>query len=557
MSGYIYNPARTGYLERKYSDSVQQDLEFWEGVVAENQLILEIEQALSGLVKLMKALRFYPKGHPSLNGTITDCMSSLQALLNRQERRAIQVTQTGFSLGADKIGEKNLSLLDLAHLLAERRVNQLIFLNDLPPLELLTFLEGLSLPAEEIYSIGGLPAFLRNHRVQSIWLNESSLDSAMLKRQLLMAEAEKAEATLNEGPLRLAEPFEKVDISEQVREVLAQLRIDQSDEGYQQQLDQLLKIAPVYFELKGLAGILRVLPLLWSQGQQTQRSLPQRNAADTTFERLLTDSVINELLNQFKQTSISPQTFQRMERFILDLGVRIAPHLLKQMTAEEDSGVRKRLSSVLGKMGAPLLDLLHEMLHSNKWFVVRNAVTLVGNLRLSSGLTQLEPLATHPDQRVRRAVINALAMIGGDKSVPALLLLAQDEVVALRRPAVKALGATQSNTAVRPLLAIAQKFDLFGRYTDIRTDAVSALGLLGQPEAITPLLALAKRPNPFGLQRLEDLRAEIILTLGKLADKKLQKAFDHWRKSPHAVVQRAADLSLANLARKHDNTAAN
>jgi HEAT repeat protein len=529
-----------------------------EGSVAENQLIPEIEQALSGLVKLMKALRFYPKGHPSLNGTVTDCMASLQALLNRQERRAIQVTQTGFSLGADKIGEKNLSLLELAHLLAERRVNQLIFLDDLPPQELLTFLEGLSLPAEEIYSIGGLPAFLRKHRVQSIWLNESSLDSAMLKRQLLIAEAEKAKATLNEGPLRLAEPLETVDISEQVRKVLAQLRKDQSNEGYQQQLDQLLKIAPVYFALNGLSGILRVLPLLWSQGQQTQRSLPQRTAAENTLERLLADAVINELLKQFKQTAIiSPQKFQRMERFILDLGVRIAPHLLKQMTSEEDSGVRKRLSSVLGKMGAPLLDLLHEMLHSSKWFVVRNAVTLVGNLRLSSGLTLLEPLATHPDQRVRRAVINALAMIGGDKSVPPLLLLAQDEVVALRRPAVKALGATQSNKAVRPLLAIAQKFDFFGRYTDIRTDAVSALGILGQPEAITPLLALAKRPNPFGLQRLEDLRAEIILTLGKLADNKLQKAFDHWRTSPHAVVQRAADLSLANLARKNDNSAAN
>jgi HEAT repeat protein len=146
-------------------------------------------------------------------------------------------------------------------------------------------------------------------------------------------------------------------------------------------------------------------------------------------------------------------------------------------------------------------------------------------------------------------------MIGGNKAVAPLCVLTQDTFPALRRPAVTSLGATRSILAVRPLLVIARRFDPFGQHAEIRSDAVSALGILGHKEAISPLLNLARRPNLFRRQRLEGFRAEIILTLGRLGDKKLEPAFEHWRKSPHGVVQRAAELSIATLDKKYDNPA--
>ncbi len=519
-----------------------------EGSLADHRQIMEIEQALAGLVKLMKALRFYPKGHPSLQTAIAECMTAFRPMLSRPDNQAIQASQAGFSLGAMKIGEKNPSLPDLARMLAERRVNQLIFLSDLPAAEILVLLEGLTTPADEIYSIGGLPAFLSNHKVSTIWLNESSLDGALQKRQQLAADIEQTGTEAIVGMLKTTP--EKSDLAQRLAEIIKQLNSEQPDDSYRLQMDKLLQLAPVYFEQAGAAGVLNILPPLMIQGQQQARNHRQRDIATSALERLLTETIVALMLAQFKRTSLSREQYQQLHKFIIALGIRIAPQLLSLISKEEDGTVRKRLSTLLGRMGEPLLALLREMTTNSKWYVVRNAVTLLGDLRLAAGINILDGLTSHPDQRVRRTLIRSLAMIGGKESVAPLLRLSRDSAVALRRPAVKALGATKSIEAVRPLLKIAQSLDPFGRQTEIRIDAVAALGLLGKKEALSPLLALAKRPNPLRLQRLEQLRAEIILTLGKLGDKNLDMALNRWRKSRHAVVQRAAEISLATLMKK-------
>lgn len=522
--------------------------------MAENQLNLEIDQALTGLVKLMKALRFYPKGHPSLRKAIDECIAALQPMLQHQDNSAVQVSQGGFSRAETKIGETNPALPDLARLLAERRVNQLIFLPDLQPQELLVLLEGLTTPAEEIYRVGGLAEYLRERQVRTIWLNESSLDGALRKRQQLAEEEEAAAQAEEEAPLIPAE-MERSDLAQQLREILERLGDVLHDDAYNAELNKLLQLAPGYFEQSGLPGILRILPLLLTHSLQSERSRPQRAAATGALDRLLTDQVAGQLLAQFRKTSLTPQQFQRLQKFIITLGIRIAPFLLAEMSREENGTVRKRFTTLLGQMGEPLLDLLRETVHSSKWYVVRNAVTLLGDLRLVSGIGILASLTSHEDQRVRRALIRSLAMIGGDAAVTPLKKLTEDPVPGLRRPAVKALGATKSPQAIEPLLAIAQRFDPLARQIEIRSDAVAALGTLGDRNAVPPLLTLARRPNLLRLHKLEELRAEIILALSKLGAESLAGDLEKWRKSAHGAVQRAAEQSLAILTKSQDDPA--
>lgn len=528
--------------------------------MAETQLIQQIEQALTGLVKLMKALRFYPEGHPSLHSAIDDCMAAFQPILKSGDSRAIQINQGGFSLGTEQIGETNPSLPDLARLFAERRVNQLIFLPELPQQEIMTLLAGLTTPAEEIYNLGGLPIFLQNHQTGAIWLNESSLENALeKKKQLDEQEQVSAENDLPHTGLNgIANPIEmeRADLAQQVRDVVEKLNAAQEDDAYFAAIDKLVQLAPAFFEQSGIPGVLRILTLLQTHSRQDERNREQRKTAAGALDRLLTSQISSQLLDQFRKTSLTPQQFQRLQLFVVTLGIRIAPELLNAMSKEEDSSVRKRLTTLLGKMGEPLLDLLRETVHSSKWYVVRNAVTVLGDLRLAAGISILNGLTSHPDQRIRRSLIRSLAMIGGRQAVEPLQKLANDPVIGLRRPAVKALGATQCPEATAPLLTIAQTFDPFGRQTEIRTDAVSALGTLGDKNATSTLLALAKRPNMLRLQRLEELRAEIILALGKLGDDKLIPELEKWRRSPHGIVQRAAEQSLTGLTKKNDDTSA-
>jgi len=527
--------------------------------LSDNLLILHIEQALTGLSRLTKAQRFYPQGHPSLLLVVQETMQAFMPLLSSTNPPVIHVKQHGFFFEQQKIGEKSATLPELALMMAERRINQLLFLTDLPQHELLVFIEGLNTPADEIYQGGGLPQYLSEQQIGSIWLNENSLDSAIKKRKQMSAATKDKNAKMTSQGLleKLNREPEKTALTKQLQEIIVALETDLSDEKYQALLKKLLTLAPTYFEQSKVPGMLRILPLLLAQSEQKQRPQAQRLMADKTLDQLLTEANKDAMLSQFKQTLLTPAQFSRLQNFVVTLQLRIAPTMLNQLSREEDGRVRKRLTFLLGKMGEPLVALLRDLTENSQWYVVRNSVILLGELRLNTGIEILEKQCRHPDQRVRRAVIRSLAMIGGQKTLAPLIRMTQDTEPVLCRLAVKALGATRSAAAVAPLLTIARQFDPLGRQVDLRKDAVAALGTLGETTALKPLIKLGKRINLLGLRRLEELRAEIILTLGKLGDASIIDDLKRWEKSSHGSVQRAAEQSLILVAKKHDQYSAN
>lgn len=527
--------------------------------MSDNLLISHIEQALNGLARLIKAQRFYPQGHPSLQIVVQETMQAFMPLLKCAQPPVIHVKQDGFFFEQQKVGEKSVTLPDLALMMAERRVNQLLFLADLPQHELLALIDGLNTPADAIYQRGGLPKVLSEQQVRSIWLNENSLGSALQKRrEMSAAPNEKTTGVAaRHQEAELAVDTEKTALTQQLQEIIVTLETDLSDETYQTLLEKLLKLSPAYFEQSRVAGMLRILPLLLLQSEQAQRSSAQQQMAGKALRQLLTESNIQAILGQFRQTLLTPGQFSRLQSFVVALKLRIAPAMLDQLSREEDGNVRKRLTFLLSKMGEPLIALLRDHTDSPQWYVVRNSVILLGELRLDSGIAILETQCNHPDQRVRRAVIRSLAMIGGQQTLAPLMRMTYDPEPVLCRLAVKALGATRSAAAVKPLLVIARQFDPFGRKVDLRKDAVAALGTLGEPSALKPLIKLGKRMNLLGLSRLEELRAEIILTLGKLGDPSIIDDLRHWEKSSHGSVQRAAEQSLILVTKKHDKHSAN
>lgn len=527
--------------------------------MSDKLLISHIEKALTALARLIKAQRFYPLGHPRLHSVEQETMRDFMPLLSINPPPVIHVKQQGFFFEQQKIGEKSQTLPELALIMAERRVNQLLFLTDLPQHELVTFIDGLTTPADEIYHAGGLPQYLSKQQVASIWLNENSLDSVIKKRQQMTATSSEKRVKISaQAQLeKLSSDTEKTPLTTQLQEIIVELETNLSDAKYQALLKKLLTLAPAYFAQGKVAGMLRILPLLLTQSEQEKRPQTQRLMANKALDQLLSEENKDIILHQFKQTLLTPAQFSRLQNFVVALKLHIAPTMLNHLSREEDGRVRKRLTFLLSKMGDPLIGLLRECTDSPLWYVVRNSVILLGELRLNAGIDILEKLCRHPDQRVRRAVIRSLAMIGGEQTLAPLIRMSCDSEPMLCRLAVKALGATRSAAAVDPLLGIAKQLDPLGRKVDLRKDAVAALGTLGEASALNPLIKLAKRINLLRLRRLEELRAEIILTLGKLGDLSIIDDLKRWEKSSHGSVQRAAEQSLILVAKKHDQSSAN
>ena len=158
-------------------------------------------------------------------------------------------------------------------------------------------------------------------------------------------------------------------------------------------------------------------------------------------------------------------------------------------TTEED---RRALLDVLGAL-TDAVTALRRMLGDARWFVVRNAAELLGELGATSAQADLIALVRHEDDRVRRATTNALLRLG--TPAPTLLRVVEDENDAdVQLAVIAAFGRVATADAVQELVRIAERDGRFFRKkaTAARVAAVQALGEARTPAALVALRDLAK-----------------------------------------------------------------
>jgi hypothetical protein len=179
-----------------------------------------------------------------------------------------------------------------------------------------------------------------------------------------------------------------------------------------------------------------------------------------------------------------------------DVGVEV---LLDLLAEEEDRNRRATLMSVLRGMVPLHLATVTARLDDPRWFVVRNAVTLLGTGGGPEVLERLAQAASHESGLVRREVASALVAAGGAAAIPFLRKLALEGDDEVRRLAVGALGALVGPEAADVLVEVA-------RTALDRTLRIRALEELAErpegPDLLRELASGKSRPRlPWGLRR--------------------------------------------------------
>jgi HEAT repeat protein len=204
-----------------------------------------------------------------------------------------------------------------------------------------------------------------------------------------------------------------------------------------------------------------------------------------------------------------------------DAGAEI---LIELMVSSHAASERRAYRSVLAQCPAaaePLANLLDD----GRWFVVRNAAELLGEMGIRAADATLIATLKHPDARVRRAAAGALTRLGTVRGVNALQHLLGDTNAAVRLQAINglvsarhprsapaliqaldhevdpelqhallhALGAHPTDAAVDRLVAAAQSGSLLNRKpTAYRVAAVAALGDAATAVALAALRQLQR-----------------------------------------------------------------
>ena len=132
---------------------------------------------------------------------------------------------------------------------------------------------------------------------------------------------------------------------------------------------------------------------------------------------------------------------------------------------------------------------LRDALGDPRWFVVRNAAALLGEMGVAEADGQLEALLDHDDERIRVAAGRALIRIGTERALLALQRRLGDPAAELRRLAAAAHGGrSQGKPSTAALL---EALDVETE-EEVMLEIVAVLGALGSPDGVQRLVRLLR-----------------------------------------------------------------
>lgn len=153
---------------------------------------------------------------------------------------------------------------------------------------------------------------------------------------------------------------------------------------------------------------------------------------------------------------------------------------------------------------------LAHLLDDERWYVVRNAAELLGELAPADADQHLAPLLSHREPRVRRAVAVALGRLGTSRAVLALLQSVSDGSPDVRVQVVHALASSRNERAVPWLIeALDSEVD-----QDVQAALIAALAQVPTEDGVARL-ARAAESGGLLLRKPAALRLRAIDALGE------------------------------------------
>lgn len=513
-----------------------------------------LEKALKGLVKLVKAGRFYPSGHPALKAAAEEAREVFAPLLRPDDHLGLVIRKEGFFLDDKPLSPQNPILKNLALGLFARRIHRLLILPDLSTRDLRNFARCLRLEPDEVRKRGGFQELLARAKVSTLWVNEVDLSGILEQKKQI--EEERAGIPEEEEPDFLSqETVEQETRSEQpdLKDLLGQLEKEKSDERYRELLQQALPQIPANLDTANRTLVLWAFTLLCRHAAGKRTSETRRHHSRQALAQLAGTECLDFLSTQLGLGDIDEERRRLIQNILVCLGEKSVRHLMDRLAAEGDGSIRRLLTETLIRHGKTAAPILIDYLTDERWYVVRNAVAILGEIRDQKAATSLPPLLQHQDLRVRREAIRALTRIGGPEAVGILLRTVESSDQDLRRQAVLSLGAMKTPAAVPTLLNLLQRSDALGRDQEVTKEAIKALGEIGSDEAVPDLTEILRRRRFWLRSRFDELRAVAALALGDIGSREPIEILERATEERSETVSRAAVQALKQIRKGTEN----
>ncbi len=239
-------------------------------------------------------------------------------------------------------------------------------------------------------------------------------------------------------------------------------------------------------------------------------------------------------------------------RALANLGPSALAPLIDMVKDRGQVDLRERALETLKASGdVGLQALLAELDKENPWYIYRNILNVIADLKLVDAVDRVAEMVNHPDERIRREAVRSLARIGAKQSVmPVMNAATNDQSPAVRRTAVRVLGMFADSSVATYLIDLMNAQGPRGREEDqaVVEAACLALGDLKDPKYVPQLVELLGKGGIFKKARPDEIRAAACIALGSIGDQAVVQALQKAARDPSMMVRSSAEKALRKLS---------
>jgi hypothetical protein len=187
-----------------------------------------------------------------------------------------------------------------------------------------------------------------------------------------------------------------------------------------------------------------------------------------------------------------------------------AEALIEQLNAAQSLADRRVYFDSLRKLHAGIQVLIHH-LGDSRWYVVRNAADLLGEMSASEAEPKLAELLQHDDDRVRKAAVSALSKMTGAGAVKGLAASLDDDAPGVRVRAAAALGNSKTPAAANALIKHLEREEV----PEVQHACLASLGKIASGDAIRFLTKAAQPEGRLFKKKSTAYRVAAVRALGE------------------------------------------
>jgi len=245
-------------------------------------------------------------------------------------------------------------------------------------------------------------------------------------------------------------------------------------------------------------------------------------------------------------TALDQQNAEGVEAFLAlvrGLGPALAEWLMHVLAESERMQVRRPLARTIAELLPGRPEPVVPWLADARWYVVRNAVHILGWIGGDAIAASLHVVSEHAEPRVRREVVAALAQTSHEASRPILLEMLKSAESQLFGTILHQL-AQDSHASIGARLLELLKDDSFHRRSDEERHALF-LALATRGDEVLPALETALNEGGLFSRRAEPDRAGIALCIARIGTPAAKAILAAGLASKRAAVRKACTIAGA------------